>query len=107
GTVHSAYVESKKRAEELVLSSDVDSTVLRPSVMLGHSKTGYIRRYQVFHQMMAAILRGRIPMLSADPDGVIDFVAGDWVADAIWSLADTWGPSTPDIVWLTAGPEVT
>lgn len=107
GTPHAAYVESKKRAEDLVASSDVASVIVRLSVMLGHAKTGYIRRYQVFHRMMMTILRGKVPLLPADPDGVIDFVSGDWAADAIWSLVDTYGPETPEVVWLTAGPEVT
>jgi nucleoside-diphosphate-sugar epimerase len=107
GTPHAAYVESKKRAEDLVGSSDVASVIVRLSVMLGHAKTGYIRRYQVFHRMMMTILRGKVPLLPADPDGVIDFVSGDWAADSIWSLVDTYGPETPEVVWLTAGPEVT
>jgi nucleoside-diphosphate-sugar epimerase len=107
GTPHSTYVESKKRAEELVGASAVPSVIVRPSVMLGHSKTGYIKRYQVFHRMMAAIVQGKVPMLPADPEGVIDFVAGDWVAESIWSLVDTFGPDTPETVWLTAGPQVT
>jgi nucleoside-diphosphate-sugar epimerase len=104
---HYAYVESKKRAEELVGESGLPAVIVRPSVTLGHSETGYISRFQVFHRMMAAILRGNVPMLPADPDGVIDFVAGEWVARSIWALLDEFGPGLPDTVWLTAGPQVT
>jgi thioester reductase-like protein len=106
GQAHYTYVESKKCAEDLVGGSDATSVIVRPSLTLGHSKTGYIQHYQVFHRMMAAILRDQMPMLPADPDGVIDYVSSDWVAESIWALLGEPHPAVYETVWLTAGPEV-
>lgn len=49
-----AYVTSKRHAEALVEQSGIPYFIMRPSIVIGHSKTGYYRgkRYGLYQQWM-------------------------------------------------------
>ena len=99
--VASDYVASKRAAEGLVRESDVDWTIIRPSIIAGHSETGAIASHQGFHMFIATILKGRLPIIPLARETQCDFVPVDWVADAIAHIvaAPDWGRT----YWLTAG----
>ncbi|MEO1554048.1 MAG: SDR family oxidoreductase [Pseudomonadota bacterium] len=99
--VASDYVASKRAAEDLVRDSQLDWTIIRPSIVAGHSETGAIASFQGFHLFIATVLKGRLPIIPVAPQTPCDFVAVDWVADAIARIAAApeWGRT----YWLTAG----
>lgn len=99
--VASEYVASKRAAEGLVRDSKTDWTIIRPSIIAGHSETGEIASHQGFHMFIATVLKGRLPILPLAGDTQCDFVPVDWVAEAIAEVvaAPDWGRT----YWLTAG----
>ena len=99
--VPNAYELSKRSAEEIIHSSGHPATIVRPSVIVGDSKTGEIERYQGFHQILELVLRGRASWLPGAADSYIDFIPQDAVADIILGLVRE-GVVNRDY-WLTAG----
>ncbi|MEL7481501.1 MAG: SDR family oxidoreductase, partial [Pseudomonadota bacterium] len=100
--VESAYVRSKRAAETIVRESGLDWTILRPSIVAGHSETGEIAGFQGLHLFIAAILKGRMSMVPLAPSAWCDFVASDTLAKAVVRIV-----ARPDFgrsYFLTAGP---
>jgi nucleoside-diphosphate-sugar epimerase len=77
------YAASKRTAEELVRASATPKVILRPSIVIGDSRTGQISSFQGLYLSMAAILRGLVPLIPFDPSWPLDFVPCDVVADSI------------------------
>lgn len=98
-----AYIESKIESEELVRGSGLDTVILRPSVLSGHSRTGHIPNYQGLHTMMGGIMRGTVPIIPADPSALIDCLPQDVAARAIGLLLRQ-GVRAGEY-WLTAGEQ--
>lgn len=99
--VASDYVASKRAAEALVRESGLDWTIIRPSIIAGHSNTGAIASFQGFHLFIATVLKGRLPIIPVARQTPCDFVAVDWVAAAIAAIAAA--PEFGRTYWLTAG----
>jgi nucleoside-diphosphate-sugar epimerase len=101
GPVASDYVSSKRAAEALVRDSDLDWTIIRPSIIIGHSETGAIASFQGFHLFITTILKGRLPAIPLARETQCDFVPADWVAGGIARIVQSpeWGRT----YWLTAG----
>ena len=96
-----AYEESKLRAEDIIRSSGHPSTIVRPSIVVGDSRTGEIERFQGFHLILELALRRRVTWLPGTADSYIDFIPQDAVADIILGLVRA-GVVNRDY-WLTAG----
>ncbi|MFI6151985.1 SDR family oxidoreductase [Kitasatospora sp. NPDC051170] len=96
-----AYVDSKAAAEQLVRDSGVPAVIVRPSVVCGHSATGYIAAFQGLHRVIGGVAMGIIPVLPAGPDAPIDTVPSDVAAAAVGKLIRR-GTTTGEF-WLTAG----
>ena len=96
------YATSKLSAEQVVRDSGVPAVVLRPSVVIGDSRTGAISAFQGLHGVAGAILTGTVPLVPFDPAWPIDFVPCDVVADAIATVVER-GTTSGDF-WITAGP---
>lgn len=101
--VNNCYEASKVVAERLVADAGLYHRILRPSIVIGHSRTlaatsftgfyGFIRQLLEFNQQLA--LRGydlfaRPLHIRAEPDTPMNLIPVDWVAqDAVSiSLAD-------------------
>jgi thioester reductase-like protein len=95
------YESSKRQAEELLASAQDRVVVIRPSLVIGDSRTGEIARFGGFYLVLRLFLRGYLPLVPADPDACADFVPQDLVAEAIASLVEQ-GITTGEY-WLTAG----
>ena len=95
------YAASKVAAEQVVLASRVPTVVLRPSVVIGDSRTGVISAFQGLHGVAGAVLSGTVPMVPFDPSWPIDFVPCDLVADAIATVLEQDVRSGE--FWITAG----
>lgn len=98
-----SYLRSKVEAESLVLASGLEPVVVRPSVLMGHSRTGRITQFQGWHAMCEAIICERMPFLPASGDALVDSVPVDYVAHAIARLALS--STDPGEWWLTAGQD--
>lgn len=97
----SAYLDSKRRAEELVHSSGLAAAIARLAVVIGDTGSGEITRFQGLHQLIKALLRDQLPIVPLDPDARIDIVPRDVVADALAAIVDAGVPRGE--YWLTAG----
>lgn len=94
------YATSKRAAEDIVRAGSVPHTILRPSVVIGDSRTGYITSFQGFYLAVRAILKGVVPLIPFDPAWPIDFVPADIVADAIATAVEH---ELVGELWVTAG----
>jgi thioester reductase-like protein len=96
-----AYAESKAAAEETVRASGVAHVILRPSVVVGDSRTGEIAQFQGLHRVAAGIVGGIVPLIPFDASWPIDFVPADVVADAIACVVEQ--RVHRGEYWITAG----
>ena len=95
------YAQSKSAAEEVVRASGVPHVILRPSVVIGDSRTGEISAFQGLHQVAAGMFAGIVPMIPFDPGWPIDFVPADIVADAIACVVQN--RVSEGEFWISAG----
>ncbi len=98
------YLASKIAAEEVVRGAGVPVTLVRPSLVIGHSVTGAISRFQGLHSLVAAVLRGALPLVPLDPASLIDTVGTDVLARALAGLVDAEHTGVAEY-WVTAGAE--
>jgi long-chain acyl-CoA synthetase len=77
------YEETKNLAERLVGESGLPVTVVRPSIVVGDRRTGWTPAFNVLYWPIQAFARGLIDHVPARPEGVVDVVPVDYVADSI------------------------
>ena len=63
-----AYVESKVGGENLLRTAGLGALTVRPSVVIGNSRTGEIRRAQGLHSMCGQVMRSEVPLLFVTAD---------------------------------------
>lgn len=80
------YERTKLEAEELVRASGVPAAILRPSVIVGDSVTGWTPAFNVIYFPLQAFARGLFPNVPGDADARLDIVPVDTVADALLEL---------------------
>jgi nucleoside-diphosphate-sugar epimerase len=97
------YRRSKLLADELVEQSAVPHVTVRPSLVLGDSRTGWIARFQGIHMLIAYLMRGDIPAIPFDPATPVDFIPQDVVADVIANLIRR--PFDGAVYYTTLGPD--
>jgi nucleoside-diphosphate-sugar epimerase len=99
----SGYEASKRAAEASVRASGVRAVVLRPSLVVGDSRTGEIAADQALHTVLGGLVIGRIPVLPGEPDAVVDFVPQDHLAAVVRALVETAPDRWPAALWVTQG----
>lgn len=77
------YERTKIEAERLVAGSGLPATIVRPSIVVGDSRTGWTSSFNVIYQPLQAFARGLMTEVPADPEGIVDVVPVDHVADVI------------------------
>jgi thioester reductase-like protein len=82
------YERSKAEAEALVASrrDELPVTVVRPSIVVGESTTGWTAAFNVVYPPLRAFAAGAYPVLPARRRAPVDVVPVDFVADAICAL---------------------
>lgn len=95
------YERSKFEAEMLVRrrSGSLPVQVLRPSIVVGDSRTGWTPAFNVLYWPLRAFARGTYPAIPAEASAPVDVVPVDYVADALVALAGRPGTT----YHLTAG----
>jgi len=79
---HEAELLLRERAHELPLA------VARPSIVVGHSASGWTSAFNVLYWPMRAFERGLLREVPAREDSIVDFVPVDYVSDALLALLD-------------------
>ncbi|MDQ3724124.1 MAG: SDR family oxidoreductase [Actinomycetota bacterium] len=84
-----AYEQSKFESEQLVRAhrEQLAVTVVRPSIIVGDSCTGWTASFNVLYWPTRALARGSFPVLPARRRSPVDVVSVDYVADAVRALA--------------------
>jgi thioester reductase-like protein len=96
------YEQSKAEAERLVRArSDLPVSVVRPSIVVGDSRTGWTSAFNVVYFPLQAFARGLTDAVPADPEALVDIVGVDHVADGI--LAALEAPQPIPTLHLVAG----
>ncbi|WP_157935593.1 SDR family oxidoreductase [Mycobacteroides abscessus] len=95
------YIESKCLGEDMLREAGVAASIVRPSIIVGDSKTGYIAEYQGLHKFIRMILANRVPFIPAVIDSYIDMVPQDVVVAALVGLVS--GDLAPGEYWITSG----
>lgn len=95
------YAATKRAGEDLVRSSGLPHTIVRPSIVLGDSATGETSAFQGIYRVCEAMLRNRVPIVPFDASWPVDVVPRDTVADAVATLV--LGGHTGGEYWLTSG----
>jgi thioester reductase-like protein len=83
------YEQSKFEAERVVRErhGHLPLQVLRPSIVVGDSRTGFTTSFNVLYPPLRAFARGAIPALPARRGAPVDVVPVDYVADSAHELA--------------------
>lgn len=82
------YEFTKLEAEYCVMASELPYLILRPSIVVGDSRTGYVRRLKVLYTVWRAWLTGQVPRAPIRRDTLVDCVPIDYVVAASWALAN-------------------
>ena len=77
------YEQTKWEAEQLVAEAGLPSAIVRPSVVVGESLGGWTSAFNVIYWPLQAFARGLLSDVPADPEGLIDLVPVDYVAELI------------------------
>lgn len=83
------YEQSKSEAEALVRSrlDSLPAIILRPSIIVGDSRTGVTSSFKMMYWPLKIYARGLWRTVPGYPDAVLDIVPVDFVADAIAQAA--------------------
>jgi thioester reductase-like protein len=89
-TFRNSYEETKHEAEHIVAQADdLAPAIARPSIVMGASTTGWTPAFNVLYWPVRAFARGLFDAMPARPDGRVDVVPVDYVADALVHLIDS------------------
>lgn len=94
------YLDSKRAAEQVARECATLAAIVRPSVVLGHSRDGSSASFQGLHRLLGLMLREELPLLPFPPETRVDYLPCDLVGRAIAGCA-TSGRCGEE--WVTAG----
>jgi nucleoside-diphosphate-sugar epimerase len=79
------YQQSKYEAEHLVLEAmrEIPAVIYRLSTIIGDSKTGRVRQYNYFHQLLRLFGRNVLPVAPGNLSWQIDLIPTDWSVSAL------------------------
>lgn len=103
GAVHNnPYERSKRAAEDIVVDSGLEYSVVRPSLVIGESGTGRIKRFSGVYSLMRMLRLGLVPAIPGFDTTRVDLVPVDIVAQLITEAVD--GLHEGDIITVASGP---
>ena len=99
------YEQSKCESERLVrdVMDRIPATVVRPSIVIGDSRSGRTTSFNVVYIPLRLFYRGILDALPGNPDTLMDLVPVDWVDDVIVHLLRT-ERASGKVCHITAGP---
>jgi thioester reductase-like protein len=102
------YEQTKLEAELVVADAldELDGVVVRPSIVVGERESGWTPAFNVVYPPLRAFSTGCLDVVPGHPDGVVDIVPVDYVADAIAHLL-LWRTDVGRTLHLVAGRDAT
>ena len=100
------YEASKAAAEALVAAASPRHVIARPSIVVGESQSGRIRDFDTFYAAFKLIAEGRIRLLPATADAMLDFVPIDHVTAGLVLLAERMAEAAGGRFHLASGRPV-
>jgi nucleoside-diphosphate-sugar epimerase len=99
------YERTKAEAEALVRerAGDLPAVVVRPSIVVGESSSGWTPAFNVIYPALRAFARGLLRELPVRRNARVDLVPVDYVADAI--VHALCAPDPPPVLHTTAGED--
>lgn len=82
------YERAKRAAERRVRASGLQTSIFRPSIVVGDSRTGRMPSFQGFHLTVGLVASGVLPIVPAPAEAWADIIARDVAALAIKSALD-------------------
>jgi long-chain acyl-CoA synthetase len=106
---HNSYERSKFEAEQLVRrhADRLPIQIFRPSIIVGEHSSGWTMSFNVLYSPLKAFVRGALPAIPADTDAPVDVVPVDYVADAVFQLANRPARRGGETYHLVAGSSAT
>jgi thioester reductase-like protein len=97
---NNAYERSKFEAEAVVREASLrlPVQVLRPSIVVGEQTTGWTMSFNVLYAPLKAFARGAFTALPGKRSAPVDVVPVDYVADAVFELAQAGNETTYHLV---------
>jgi nucleoside-diphosphate-sugar epimerase len=93
------YEQTKCEAERIVGEAPgMEVAIARPSIVMGESDTGWTPAFNVLYWPLRAFARGLFAQVPAKPDGRVDVVPVDYVADGIFKLIESDAVGTFNLV---------
>jgi nucleoside-diphosphate-sugar epimerase len=93
------YEQTKCEAERIVAEvSGMEVAIARPSIVMGESDSGWTPAFNVLYWPLRAFARGLFAQVPAKPDGRVDVVPVDYVADGIFKLIESDATGTFNLV---------
>jgi len=93
------YEQTKCEAERVVGAvTDMEVAIARPSIVMGESETGWTPAFNVLYWPLRAFARGLFEQVPAVPEGRVDVVPVDYVADGIAKLIEVDATGTFNLV---------
>ena len=77
------YEQTKWEGEQAIAEADLPHVIVRPSVVAGEDPSGWTSTFNVIYAPLQAFARGLFTEVPADPEGIIDIVPVDYVAEVI------------------------
>ena len=103
-----SYERSKFEAEQVVRGHDhLPIQIFRPSIIVGEQSSGWTMSFNVLYSPLKAFARGALPAIPADAGAPVDVVPVDYVADAVFQLANRPAQQGGETYHLVAGSSAT
>ncbi|MBQ6207779.1 MAG: SDR family oxidoreductase, partial [Oscillospiraceae bacterium] len=83
----SQYEKSKAEAETTVRASGLPFSICRPGMIVGDSKTGWIRNFNTIYYVLKLMLLGKMRVFPMRPETPLNLVPGDYAADCVVKIS--------------------
>lgn len=83
----SQYEKSKAEAETMVRASGLPFCVCRPGMIVGNSKTGWIRNFNTIYYVLKLMLLGKMRVFPMKPETPLNLIPGDYAADCVIKIS--------------------
>jgi len=77
------YEQTKWEGEQAIGEAGLPYAIVRPSIVVGETPSGWTSAFNVIYWPLQAFVRGLFTEVPADPEGIIDLVPVDYVAEVM------------------------
>ena len=100
---NNSYEHSKFLGEKEILSRNIPSVIVRPSLILGDSQTGEIDYFNGLYTLLRLISQGLVPVVAGNRNAYADIVTLDTVVKAIHMAMTYRSCPSGQIIWAISG----